>query len=69
LVFDEMAGHKHEKASFKGISPCITKSRPKGFWMSRCRRHYDIYEMGRLQGIPRDLIKSLRKGGSDLSLA
>ena len=68
-IFDDMAGQGRESATFKGVSPCITKSRASGFWLSSCQRKYHVFEMGRLQGLPSPVIRSLLRGGTELHLA
>ena len=68
-LIDVCAGAGHEKAFFGGYSPCLTKSRPSGFFVSILKRSMNVNEIGRLQGMDKAVIHELRKASSDMSLA
>ena len=47
---------RNRSHAIKGVSPCLTRSRYRGHWISTLRRRFTLDEMFRLQGMDPDYL-------------
>lgn len=63
IIYDAEAGADRMYSTSKKVSPCLIKSRPRGYWVNVLSRSYTVVEMGKLQGIDKRYMEAMKKSG------